>query len=171
MKNLTTGVLALAFAALGQAQPVNPPVPPAPPTPGNVAPADPAAPAAPAAVADPAANDTIIPMADLQLVNMPLEQFLEIYANYVKRTILRASALPNLNVTLQAQTPLTVDEAVQAMDSVLSLNGYTTIPVGEKFVTFVPSANALQEGAAFSTITSADELPEPNQYITHITLL
>ena len=161
MKNLTTGVLALAFAALGQAQPVNPPVPPAPPSPGNAAAADPAA--------APPANEEIIPMADLQLVNMPLEQFLELYANYVKRTILRASALPNLNVTLKAQTPLTVEEAVQAMDSVLSLNGYTTIPVGEKFVTFVPSANALQEGAAFSTITSADELPEANQYITHIT--
>ena len=154
MKNLTTGVLALAFAALGQAQPVNPPVPPAPPSPGNAAAADPAA--------APPANEEIIPMADLQLVNMPLEQFLELYANYVKRTILRASALPNLNVTLKAQTPLTVEEAVQAMDSVLSLNGYTTIPVGEKFVTFVPSANALQEGAAFSTITSADELPEAN---------
>ena len=163
MKNLTTGVLALAFAALGQAQPVNPPVPPAPPSPGNAAAADPAA--------APPANEEIIPMADLQLVNMPLEQFLELYANYVKRTILRASALPNLNVTLKAQTPLTVEEAVQAMDSVLSLNGYTTIPVGEKFVTFVPSANALQEGAAFSTITSADELPEANQYITHITQL
>ena len=166
MKNLTTGVLALAFAALGQAQPVNPPVPPAPPSPGNAAAADPAA--ADLAAAPPA-NEEIIPMADLQLVNMPLEQFLELYANYVKRTILRASALPNLNVTLKAQTPLTVEEAVQAMDSVLSLNGYTTIPVGEKFVTFVPSANALQEGAAFSTITSADELPEANQYITHIT--
>ena len=163
MKNLTTGVLALAFAALGQAQPVNPPVPPAPPSPGNAAAADPAA--------APPANEEIIPMADLQLVNMPLEQFLELYANYVKRTILRASALPNLNVTLKAQTPLTVEEAVQAMDSVLSLNGYTTIPVGEKFVTFVPSANALQEGAAFLTITSADELPEANQYITHITQL
>ena len=163
MKNLTTGVLALAFAALGQAQPANPPVPPAPPSPGNAAAADPAA--------APPANEEIIQMADLQLVNMPLEQFLELYANYVKRTILRASALPNLNVTLKAQTPLTVEEAVQAMDSVLSLNGYTTIPVGEKFVTFVPSANALQEGAAFSTITSADELPEANQYITHITQL
>ncbi len=115
--------------------------------------------------------DVVIPMADLQLVNMPLEQFLEIYANYVNRTILRAAALPNLNVTLQAQTPLTVVEAIQAMDSVLSLNGYTTIPVGEKFVTFVPSANALQEGAAFSIIDSAEELPEANQYITHITQL
>jgi general secretion pathway protein D len=112
--------------------------------------------------------DAVIPMADLQLVNMPLEQFLEIYANYVNRTILRAAALPNLNVTLQAQTPLTVVEAIQAMDSVLSLNGYTTIPVGEKFVTFVPSANALQEGAAFLTITDAADLPEANQYITHI---
>jgi general secretion pathway protein D len=104
----------------------------------------------------------------MKFVNMPLEQFLEIYAKYVKRTILRASALPNLNVTLVAETPLTVEEAIQAMDSVLSLNGYTTIPVGDKFVTFVPSANALQEGAAFSTITTADELPEANQYITHI---
>ena len=163
MKNLITGILTLTFAALGQAQPVNPPAPPAPPTPGN------AAAAAPADPADaPLAMDVVIPMADLQLVNMPLEQFLEIYANYVNRTILRAAALPNLNVTLQAQTPLTVVEAIQAMDSVLSLNGYTTIPVGEKFVTFVPSANALQEGAAFSIIESADELPEANQYITHI---
>ena len=163
MKNLITGILTLTFAALGQAQPVNPPAPPAPPTPGN------AAAAAPANPADaPLAMDAVIPMADLQLVNMPLEQFLEIYANYVNRTILRAAALPNLNVTLQAQTPLTVVEAIQAMDSVLSLNGYTTIPVGEKFVTFVPSANALQEGAAFSIIDKAADLPEANQYITHI---
>ncbi len=169
MKNLTTGVLALAFAALGQAQPAAPPappVPPVPPTPGNAAAADPAV--APDPAAAPPANDQIIPAADMKFVNMPLEQFLEIYAKYVKRTILRASALPNLNVTLVAETPLTVDEAIQAMDSVLSLNGYTTIPVGDKFVTFVPSANALQEGAAFSTITTADELPEANQYITHI---
>ena len=166
MKNLITGILTLTFAALGQAQPVNPPTPPAPPTPGNAAAAAPANPAG-----APLAMDAVIPMADLQLVNMPLEQFLEIYANYVNRTILRAAALPNLNVTLQAQTPLTVVEAIQAMDSVLSLNGYTTIPVGEKFVTFVPSANALQEGAAFLTITSPDELPEANQYITHITQL
>ena len=169
MKNLTTGVLALAFAALGQAQPAAPPAPPAPPvppTPGNAAAADPAV--APDPAAAPPANDQIIPAADMKFVNMPLEQFLEIYAKYVKRTILRASALPNLNVTLVAETPLTVEEAIQAMDSVLSLNGYTTIPVGDKFVTFVPSANALQEGAAFSTITTADELPEANQYITHI---
>ena len=163
MKNLITGILTLTFAALGQAQPVNPPAPPAPPTPGNAAAAAPANPAG-----EPLAMDAVIPMADLQLVNMPLEQFLEIYANYVNRTILRAAALPNLNVTLQAQTPLTVVEAIQAMDSVLSLNGYTTIPVGEKFVTFVPSANALQEGAAFSIIDKAADLPEANQYITHI---
>ena len=169
MKNLITIVLALACAVHGQAQPANPPAPPAPTAPGDATSANPADPAAAPDPVDVAQEDAqIIPMADLQLVNMPLEQFLEIYANYVKRTILRASALPNLNVTLQAQTPLTVEEAVQAMDSVLSLNGYTTIPVGEKFVTFVPSANALQEGAAFSTITKSDELPEANQYITHI---
>ena len=191
MKFLTTGLLTLALAALGQAQqppaPPSPPVPvpPAPPAPGANEAADPTADpdAAANAILDaldneaaegedaPLAMDDVIPMADLQLVNMPIEQFLKIYADYVNRTILRQSALPNLNVTLEAQTPLTVEEAIQAMDSVLSLNGYTTIPVGEKFITFVPSANALQEGAAFSTITDSNELPEANQFVTHIVQL
>ena len=201
MKFLTTGLLTLALAALGQAQqppaPPSPPVPvpPAPPAPGGNEAADPTADPAgaigdnsdPEAAANaildaldneaaegedaPLAMDDVIPMADLQLVNMPIEQFLKIYADYVNRTILRQSALPNLNVTLEAQTPLTVEEAIQAMDSVLSLNGYTTIPVGEKFISFVPSANALQEGAAFSTITDSNELPEANQFVTHIVQL
>ena len=191
MKFLTTGLLTLALAALGQAQqppapPLPPvPVPPAPAAPGGNDAADPTPDpdAAANAILDaldneaaegedaPLAMDDVIPMADLQLVNMPIEQFLKIYADYVNRTILRQSALPNLNVTLEAQTPLTVEEAIQAMDSVLSLNGYTTIPVGEKFITFVPSANALQEGAAFSTITDSNELPEANQFVTHIVQL
>ena len=199
MKFLTTGLLTLALAALGQAQqppaPPSPPVPVPPTAPGGNEAADPTADPAgaigdnsdPEAAANaildaldneaaegedaPLAMDDVIPMADLQLVNMPIEQFLKIYADYVNRTILRQSALPNLNVTLEAQTPLTVEEAIQAMDSVLSLNGYTTIPVGEKFISFVPSANALQEGAAFSTITDSNELPEANQFVTHIVQL
>jgi general secretion pathway protein D len=171
MKFLTTGLLTFALAALIQAQQApNPPAPPAPPAPAPPAPAA-SEPESDEAEDAPLAMDAVIPMADLQLVNMPIEQFLKIYADYVNRTILRQSALPNLNVTLEAQTPLTVEEAIQAMDSVLSLNGYTTIPVGEKFITFVPSANALQEGAAFTTVTAAEELPEANQFITHISQL
>ena len=171
MKFLTSGLMTFFLAALIQAQ--QPPNPPAPPSQAALvedeAPSDESLP-----IEEEGASldmDAVIPMADLQLVNMPIEQFLKIYADYVNRTILRQSALPNLNVTLEAQTPLTVEEAIQAMDSVLSLNGYTTIPVGEKFITFVPSANALQEGAAFSTITAAEDLPEANQFITHISQL
>ena len=168
MKFLTSGLLTFSLAALIQAQqPPNPPSQSAP-VEGEAA-SDESLP-----IEEEGASldmDAVIPMADLQLVNMPIEQFLKIYADYVNRTILRQSALPNLNVTLEAQTPLTVEEAIQAMDSVLSLNGYTTIPVGEKFITFVPSANALQEGAAFSTITAAEDLPEANQFITHISQL
>ena len=169
MKFLTTGLLTFALAAQQLAQ--QPPNPPTPPVPPASAVSDAAAEEVQQAEDAPLAMDDVIPMADLQLVNMPIEQFLKIYADYVNRTILRQAALPNLNVTLEAQTPLTVEEAIQAMDSVLSLNGYTTIPVGEKFITFVPSANALQEGAAFSTVTSAAELPEANQFITHISQL
>ena len=171
MKFLTPGLLTFALAALIQAQQA--PNPPAPPSPAALVEDDAVSDESPPMEEEgaPLAMDVVIPMADLQLVNMPIEQFLKIYADYVNRTILRQSALPNLNVTLEAQTPLTVEEAIQAMDSVLSLNGYTTIPVGEKFITFVPSANALQEGAAFSTITAAEDLPEANQFITHISQL
>ena len=115
MKFLTTGLFTLALAALGPA--AQPPAPPSPPVPvpptapgGNEA-ADPTADPAgaigdnsdPEAAANaildaldneaaegedaPLAMDDVIPMADLQLVNMPIEQFLKIYADYVNRTI------------------------------------------------------------------------------------
>ena len=135
MKFLTTGMLTLALAALGQAQqppaPPSPPVPVPPPLPapgGNEA-ADPTADPAEAigdnsdpeaaanAILDaldneaaegedaPLAMDDVIPMADLQLVNMPIEQFLKIYADYVNRTILRQSALPNLCLLYTSPSP------------------------------------------------------------------
>ena len=74
MKNLITIVLALACATHGQAQPANPPAPPVPTAPGDATSANPADPAAAPDPVDVAQEDAqIIPMADLQLVNMPLE--------------------------------------------------------------------------------------------------
>jgi general secretion pathway protein D len=73
-------------------------------------------------------------------------------------------------ISLEAQTPLTRTEARQALDTVLSLNGIAMIPTGEKFITAVPIANALQEGSAFSTVTGKN-LPEAAQFITQIVQL
>ena len=152
---------------------VNPPVAPpsvVPPGPARVAPAAPTAGggATPAGAAS--EDDQIIPIDDIKFSNMPVEQFLDIYAQWTRRTILRPAQLPQLTISIKAQTPLTRREAIQAFDSVLALNGYTIIAVGEKFASFVPNAQAVQEGAAFST-TEGKDLPEAAQYITQIVQL
>ncbi len=111
-----------------------------------------------------------IPAKLLLLQSMPLEQVLTIYAELTGRTVLRPNSLPAVSVTLKNQTDLTKEEAIQALDSVLTLNMVTMINVGTKFVTAVPSASALQEGAAFSDDDPA-KLPETAQFMTKIVQL
>lgn len=106
----------------------------------------------------------------LRFQAMPLEQFLEFYGDVVGRTILRPSTLPGATITVRTQTSLTRSELIQMLDSVLALNGITMVLIGEKFVTAVPNAQALQEGAAFNKLPS-DQLPEASQYLTHIVQL
>lgn len=110
-------------------------------------------------------------MDNFRFLNMPLDQFLDsIYAAYTGKTVLRSAQLPAVQITLRAQTPLTREEVIQALDSVLALNGITMIPTGEKFVTAVPVAQAVQEGAAPKS-RKIDELPEASQFITQIVQL
>ncbi|MEQ2005621.1 MAG: secretin N-terminal domain-containing protein [Limisphaerales bacterium] len=97
----------------------------------------------------------------------PLDQVLDNYSELAGRTILRPANLPQVAITFKAQSKLTVKETLQALDSLLSLNGIAVIPTGEKFLTVVPTAGANLEGAAFNTNNSA-ELPEAGQYITRI---
>ena len=97
----------------------------------------------------------------------PLDQVLDNYAELAGRTILRPATLPQVSLTFRAQTALTVKETLQALDSLLSLNGITVIPTGDKFLTIVPTAQQDREGAAFNQM-DAKELPEAGQYITKI---
>lgn len=102
-----------------------------------------------------------------QLQAAPLDQVLELYSQLTGRTILKSSSLPATTITLKVQSKLTVKETLQALDSVLSLNGIAVIPTGEKFLTVVLSTQADKEGAAFNQM-SAKELPEAGQYITKV---
>jgi len=116
--------------------------------------------------------DDLLPENSLtRFQGMPLDQFLQIYAEITDRVVLRPYALPNTPITLDASKKgLTKSEAMHAMDTVLELNGITMINVGDKFVTAVPSQQALQEGAAFSDADAAD-LPEAGQFITKVVQL
>ncbi|MBM3877944.1 MAG: hypothetical protein FJ386_14745 [Verrucomicrobia bacterium] len=149
--------------------PVNTPANLAAPAPASQAPGSATTQAAKSGLRVSARTDKTVPPGHLKFVNAPLEQVLEHYAELVGRTILRSPAVvATTTINIKSQTELTVDEAIQAIEGVLALNGIVTIPVGDKFVSVVPQASSLQEGAAFNSVTNAAELPEASQFMTKI---
>lgn len=105
----------------------------------------------------------------IEIKQMPLAQFLEIYANEAKRSLLRGPSLPlQAQIDFKAMTLLTHEERMQMYDTILALNGVTTIPTGDKAVLAVPTAQAMQAGAAFSTLTNINDYAEASQFVTHI---
>ncbi len=115
------------------------------------------------AIIDP--NQELTP---LKVENMPLGQFIELYADMVNRTILRSSQLPTQQfITLSTRGDITKADALIAMETVMAMNGITIIPVGEKFIKVVPGAEAGTTGAAFSK-ADPDDLPISGRYVTQI---
>ncbi len=120
--------------------PVAQPAPPAHPvsTPASMPPAPPVATPAP-----PAQKPTF----PIEFNNAPVSAVLEYYAKMTNRSIISApNVLSVPPITFRSQTELTKEEAIQALDSVLAINGIGTVPMGEKFLKIVQIATAKQEG-------------------------
>jgi Mg-chelatase subunit ChlD/anti-sigma factor RsiW len=82
----------------------------------------------------------------LKLKDANLGQVLDSYVDLSGRELLlRPNVLPEAKVTVDPKTDLSKRDAVQVLDSVLSLHGITMVPQGEKFVKAVPQAQANQE--------------------------
>ncbi len=119
-----------------------------------------------------AAGERVIKAGQIKFQATPLEQVLDVYAELIGRTILRPSSLPAAQITLKTQSELTLQQAKEALDSVLSLNGISTLMVGDKFVTIVPTAQIQQEGGVINRDTNAvSNLPEAGQYTTKVVTL
>jgi general secretion pathway protein D len=147
----------------------------------------PAAPAKPAAVKPPAiAAPIAAPIVDdgkpkpevadiyYNFPGVPIDQLLDIYADLVGRTLLRATAgassVPaTTTITLKTQTKLTRSEAIIALETILGMNGVTIVPIGEKFAKVVTEAGAPEAGGLISTNTN--NLPEAGKMITQIVQL
>lgn len=169
--------------AVNQAVPLVPGITPAPAAPqgnvaGQVAPGTPGPAAAGTAmaagggganVALPDDNE-ILPAGLIKFQEADIAQVLEIYQELTGRTVLKPSALPAQKITIRTQTPLTRAEAVQALDSILSMNGVSMIPQGTKFVKAVAEAQAGRTGAQFNDLPH-ELLPEAGTYVTHVVQL
>jgi general secretion pathway protein D len=78
-----------------------------------------------------------------------MDMLLQDYSEKTGRTLLQQPNIPKANITLEGQTQLTLDEYLQAMDSVLAMNGVALLKVGDKFLKVVLIATALQEEMEF----------------------
>jgi general secretion pathway protein D len=143
-----------------------PPAPVAPAVQTEVAPDD-ASTAAPSSNSKPA--EEMIPAGNINFQGVDVSQVLEVYAQLVGRTLLRA-ALPSASIVLKTATPLTKTEAIEALQAVLALNGISVVNVGEKFVKVLPMDQANSAGAEFNN-ADASQLPDLGTYVTHIVQL
>ncbi|HXC36157.1 MAG TPA: secretin N-terminal domain-containing protein [Candidatus Acidoferrales bacterium] len=115
-------------------------------------------------------DNEIIPPGLIDFQGVDVSQVLEVYAQLERKTLLRAG-LPNAQIVLKTETPLTKGEAIQALQAVLALNGISVIDVpGGKFIKVVPTEQASQTGETFNE-GNPNQLPELGSYVTRIVQL
>jgi len=149
------------LATNAPAAPAMPPVPGTPPAA--------AAASVPAAPAAPKPPEEMIPAGNINFQGVDVSQVLDVYAQLVGRTMLRAG-LPPAQIILRTETPLTKTEAIQALQAVLALNGIALVNVGDKFVKVLPVDQANSAGAKINH-GEASQLPDMGSYVTHIVQL
>ena len=114
--------------------------------------------------------EEVFPPGLIKFQDADITQVLEIYQELTGRTVMRPANLPATKVTIRSQTPLTRKEAIQALDSILALNGVSMIPIGEKFVNAVASAQAGVQGRDFNELP-LNELPESGSLVAQVVRL
>jgi hypothetical protein len=93
------------------------------------------------------------PNPELQMVDVPLSDFVKIYSDLSKRTALIYPYLPPVKISVTARAT-TAAEAVEAMDKSLAEHKIKVIPDGKKFMMIVP------ENIASNTEPKSDKLRE-----------
>jgi general secretion pathway protein D len=123
--------------------------------------------AAPSASAS--SSEETIPAGTINFQGVDASDVLDVYAKLVGRTLIRGP-LPQAQIVLRTQTPLTKSEAIEALQAVLSLNGIAVVNIGDKFIKVGPVGDANSWGADFDD-SNATNLPDMGGYVTHIVQL
>jgi hypothetical protein len=87
-----------------------------------------------------ATNQQLVPAGAVNFPGTDLNQVLSIYCELKDRTILRTRFLPSPSIRFKNQCPLTREELVYALETVLALNGICSVDDGPSFVQIVPAA-------------------------------
>jgi general secretion pathway protein D len=100
------------------------------------------APPAPAGEPPAAAAEKVGP---IKLRDVGIDQVLELYERWTGRALLRPQALPATTVSLNLKEEITREQAIRAVETLLSLNGIALTPLDEHFVKVTPLNTAKAE--------------------------
>ena len=76
----------------------------------------------------------------IRIPELGTNEVLEMLENFTGKPVLRQQSLPAVKITFFSQSAMTRQEAIVAIESLLSLNGIAITTVGSKFLKAVPSA-------------------------------
>ena len=94
----------------------------------------------------------------LRLSDMGANEVLDLLENYTGKSILRQQNLPAVKINFSSRGPMSKEEAILAVESLLSMNGIAITELGEKFLKAVPSASVgTQVPPMLETTTLASE--------------
>ena len=105
---------------------------------------------------------------DINLVDAPLDQALDIYTSITGLTLLQRPGLNSKTITLKTRQKLTESEALQALEAVFAMNDIALVPSGDKFLKVVEPTTIRTEGMKFKKDLSADDLPESDELMSQI---
>ena len=108
-------------------------------------------------------NQELIPVGAVNFPSTALSQVLPIYSELKNCTILRTRFLPSPSIHFKNQCPLTREELVYALETVLALNGISIVDDGRSFVQIVPVQLRSQVNAHAPTTEPGARLFDPKK--------
>ncbi|MBL6764621.1 MAG: hypothetical protein ISQ14_06675 [Verrucomicrobiae bacterium] len=116
----------------------------------------------------PPEKDLVIDAGGVNFPGMPVDQILELYGEWTGRTMLIGQGVnKQLTLDIVSNEDLKTSEVIEAFDIILNQNQISVVPVGDKFLLAVGSAQAIKEGMPFSDI-SPERMPESPALLTKI---
>jgi len=103
----------------------------------------------------------------LNFRDSPLDQVLDLIADLTNRTIIKSPGV-NATITLKSQSRLKVSEAMVAIEAVLSMNNITLVPMGDKFLKAVQTAQARQEAMPISIGYPESSFAETEKLVSQV---
>ena len=88
-----------------------------------------------------------------------IDQVLELLERLTGRAILRPPALPTPTITFDSQGPMSRDEFVEMLETLLSMNGIGVTPMGDNYLKVVPLNRIRTEAPQFITENARDLRP------------